>query len=301
MPVAFTRLIGMLGPKAHRANTAGKSEDGLKQLDRLGAITEESDPEKLRKAAMEKHLSVARTGEVSLLACPIHREAREMAAAVKAQLQAEGKISTEEYEVTRIRKLQANVKDPVNYEAGRVVGFRTKVKGGFLPGEKWTVIDRENGTVKLEPDGIERILETITKGQWDVFEAQNFTNNEILKVARINRESVTFSDGRTMKRGLVQIDQGVCVTSHASQGKTVRQVVALMPMTTFSQADAKALYVLASRATHEVQVFTDCKLSKNRSSGRESAPASTRLRKSLIALSGRSRKSKKNRNFAWIS
>jgi hypothetical protein len=47
--------------------------------------------------------------------------------------------------------------------------------------------------------------------------------------------------------------------SSIASGTVRGGVVAVMPMTTFAQADAKVLYVLTSRATHEVHVCTDCK------------------------------------------
>jgi hypothetical protein len=57
----------------------------------------------------------------------------------------------------------------------------------------------------------------------------------------------------------VHIDQGVCITSYASECRTVRQVVAIAPLNSFAEMHAKTFYVLASRATHRAVFFTDCK------------------------------------------
>ena len=62
-----------------------------------------------------------------------------------------------------------------------------------------------------------------------------------------------------MAKDFVHLDQGVCITSHASQCRTVRQVVALVPIQSFAQMDSKAFYVLASRPTHRAVFYTDCK------------------------------------------
>src|SRR5215475_1525695 len=57
-------------------------------------------------------------------------------------------------------------------------------------------------------------------------------------------------DGRRMRRDGARIDQGVCITSHASQCRTVDQVVVLPDGT-----DAKGWYVSLSRAREAMHVY----------------------------------------------
>jgi hypothetical protein len=59
------------------------------------------------------------------------------------------------------------------------------------------------------------------------------------------------SDGRRMRRDGARIDQGVCVTSYASQCRTVDQAVVLP-----DGADAKSWYVSLSRAREAMHVYT---------------------------------------------
>ena len=54
-----------------------------------------------------------------------------------------------------------------------------------------------------------------------------------------------------MRRDGARIDQGVCITSHASQCRTVDQVVVLP-----DGADAKGWYVSLSRARAAMHVYT---------------------------------------------
>jgi len=54
-----------------------------------------------------------------------------------------------------------------------------------------------------------------------------------------------------MRRDGARIDQGICITSHASQCRTVDQVVALP-----DGADAKGWYVSLSRAREAMHVYT---------------------------------------------
>jgi hypothetical protein len=73
---------------------------------------------------------------------------------------------------------------------------------------------------------------------------RRFRNNELCTVTAIDRDSITFGDGRVIKRsGPVHVDQGIAVTSHASQGKSVDQVIVSVPIAAFSQANEVQFYV----------------------------------------------------------
>jgi hypothetical protein len=56
----------------------------------------------------------------------------------------------------------------------------------------------------------------------------------------------------------MHLDQGHCITSYASQCRTVRQVVPLAGLNALGRFDAKTLYTFMSRATHEMHLYTDC-------------------------------------------
>jgi hypothetical protein len=55
----------------------------------------------------------------------------------------------------------------------------------------------------------------------------------------------------------LHLDQGIAVTSQASQAKTVDQVIASVPVRSFSQANEAEFYVTMSRARWGMHVFTD--------------------------------------------
>ena len=77
----------------------------------------------------------------------------------------------------------------------------------------------------------------------------------------IDRESIKVGDGRVIKRsGPLHLDQGIAVTSHASQGKTVDQVVVSVPVAAFSQTNEAQFYVSMSRARHAMHLYTDSKV-----------------------------------------
>jgi hypothetical protein len=107
----------------------------------------------------------------------------------------------------------------------------------------------------LERNRKVREFKPSAKGKWDVFvsstmqvsvgdqirvtpgfrEGKNaFKNNDIAKVRDVTDSELVLHDGRRMRRDGSRIDQGVCITSHASQCRTVDQVVVLP-----DDADAK--------------------------------------------------------------
>jgi hypothetical protein len=124
----------------------------------------------------------------------------------------------------------------------------------------------------LESNGKVREFKPSAKGKWDVLvssmmqvsvgdqirvtagfrEGKNaFKNNDIAKVGDVTDSELVLHDGRRMRRDGARIDQGVCITSHASQCRTVDQVVVLP-----DGADAKAWYVSLSRAREAMHVYT---------------------------------------------
>ena len=258
---------------------AGRLQNGWQKLEQHGVIKELTDVAELRKSAVEQHLAGLRAGKSSLMICPRHEEARKVAAIVRQQLKAEGAIGAVDHAVTVLRRMDLgseSYRDLLHYAPGRVVGFHTRTSGGFKPGERWTVRETNCETVTLERDGKIRHLKPAAKGKWDVLapstmqvsvgdqirvtagfrEGRNvFKNNDIVAVREVTDAELILNDGRRMRRKGARIDQGVCITSHASQCRTVDQVVVLP-----DGADAKGWYVSLSRARDSMHVYTRNKL-----------------------------------------
>jgi hypothetical protein len=80
-------------------------------------------------------------------------------------------------------------------------------------------------------------------------------------VVRIDKGKIVFDKGEIVRTGAaLHLDQGIAVTSHASQAKTVDQVIASVPVRSFSQANEAQFYVTMSRARWAMHVFTDSKV-----------------------------------------
>src|SRR6516164_8712922 len=264
---------------------AGRREEGYARLEEHGDIREVQDLDELRQQAVDTHLEAVRVGHLAILASPIHAEARAAAQIVRETLKAEGLIADEDHKLTRLVRLDPEgleLRDPLHYQPGRVVVFHTKAKGGFKAGQKWEVCEPlAGGRFKLRRSGsVTRDFDPSQRGKWNVYEASEillsvgdqvrvaegfrergeaFHNNDIARIAAIDEKKITLDDGRAMAKDFLHLDQGVCITSYASQCRTVRQIVALAPIQSLAQVDAKTFYVLASRATHQAIFFTDCK------------------------------------------
>src|ERR1700726_4198251 len=90
---------------------------------------------------------------------------------------------------------------------------------------------------------------------------QKFLNNELRTVVSIDEAKITFDKGEIFCKGAaLHIDQGIAVTSHTSQAKTVDQVIVSVPVRAFSQANEAQFYVSMSRAKWAMHVFTDSKV-----------------------------------------
>jgi ATP-dependent exoDNAse (exonuclease V) alpha subunit len=254
---------------------AGRLQAGWEKLEYHGVIKEVTDSVELRERAVEQHLEALRAGKTSLMISPRHDEARKVAAIAREQLKAEGAIGAEDHAVTVLRRMDLEpeaCRDPLHYAPGRVVGFHTRTAGGFKPGEKWTVRGTNCETVTLERNGRVQHFKPSAKGRWDVLvsstiqvsvgdqirvtagfrEGKNmFKNNDTVEVREVTDTELVLDDGRRMRRDGARIDQGVCITSHAGQCRTVDQVVVLP-----DGADAKSWYVSLSRARDAMHVYT---------------------------------------------
>ena len=90
---------------------------------------------------------------------------------------------------------------------------------------------------------------------------QKFLNNELRTVISIDDGKIILDKGEIVHNGAaLHLDQGIAVTSHASQAKTVDQVIASVPVRAFSQANEAQFYVTMSRARWAMHVFTDSKV-----------------------------------------
>jgi hypothetical protein len=77
-------------------------------------------------------------------------------------------------------------------------------------------------------------------------------------VVSVDDGKIIFDKGKIVRNGAaLHLDPGIAVTSHASQSKTVDQVIASVPVRSFSQSNEAQFYVTMSHARWAMHVFTD--------------------------------------------
>ena len=262
----------------------GRSAEGYDKLDKFGAIQEIEDNAQRLGAIVRTHLAAIELKRSSLTVAPTHAECRAIAEAVRSALKKDGFLGGREYTVTRLQNTgltESQRRDPINYEPGQVVEFHRLAKGGFRSGQQWGVLRREEGQVVVGRAGQEKFLPLSSASKFNLYDPEQidvavgdrirvsknfqsagrkFRNNELLTVTEIEPGKITVENGQIMSQGALHIDQGISVTSHASQGKTVDQVIASVPVRSFSHANEAQFYVSMSRARHAMYLFTDSKV-----------------------------------------
>jgi conjugative relaxase-like TrwC/TraI family protein len=256
----------------------GRTEQGFDKLDQFGVIREFKDPKERLTVIAERHIEAQAAGLSSLIVAPTHQECREIAQTVRASMRSRGVLEQADHSITRLQSLgftDAQRADAINYQPGCVVQFHKRVSGGFKVGEKWQVVGNDSLSVVVQRDGQQKRLPLSRAASFEVYRQEQlsvtigdtvritknfkeFKNNALHKVTRISDRGLEL-DGRAIQGGMYHIDQGVAVTSHAAQGKTVDQVIVSAPVESFSQVSQEQLYVSMSRARHAMHLVTDNK------------------------------------------
>jgi len=272
----------------------GQTAEGFDKLDKYGAIQEIPDDTGRLAAIAEKQIEALKAKRSSLIIAPTHGECRAIASAVRQAMKKNGLMSDAEHSVTRLKRLNltdSQQRDPVTYEPGLIVEFHKIAKGAvrrgvndkrFKSGEQWEILRREEGAVIVARHGVEKQLPLEQARKFSVFErdkidlaigdrvrftknakqrGHRFLNNELRIVMGIDETKIIFDKGEIVRNGgALHIDQGIAVTSHASQAKTVDQVIVNVPVRAFSQANEAQFYVSMSRARSAMHLFTDSKV-----------------------------------------
>jgi hypothetical protein len=174
-----------------------------------------------------------------------------------------------------------------------VIEFHQRAAGGFNSGEQWRVVGRQSASeLVLEKDGQKRFFSLSGVASFNVFESETiplsvgdriritknfksqgnrFRNNELQTVTAIEEGKIILHNAEVIRRGGLHIDQGFVVTSHASQSQTVDQVIASVPVDSFSQVNETQFYVSMSRSREAVHLFTDSKVALKEAVTRQSS------------------------------
>lgn len=269
----------------------GRVVEGFHKLDRIGAI-KEADAVGAHLAIAKEYIDTVRAGKTALVVSPTHAEGRAVTAEIRLRMRDE-KLLGESRPLERLQPLGFTVaerSDPAHYQAGHVVEFHQNVKG-FRAGTRCEVLGRTAaGEVRVRYLDGSTTLPLTHSDRFDVFERQPFevAAGDVLRVTRNGRvpagDNQTISGTRQLPNGSLHrvrgftrssdvrlengwvvpkdfghLAHGYCLTSHASQGKTVDRVFISQSSASFGASSAEQFYVSASRARERAVIYTDDK------------------------------------------
>jgi len=266
----------------------GDIASGFEKLDGLGFI-KNIDPLKPNEELVNDYIKAVKRGKTALVISPTHKQGEEVTRDIRNSLRASGKIGQKETSVTSLSNLnltEAQKRDWRSFEEGQLVQFNQNAPG--IPrGSVWTVKKAADGKVTLESKGKPVILPVHKAGLFDVYRKQEIglskgdkvqitrngfdeqekrlNNGQALEVESLTKDGkIVLRNEQSKSRYVLDREFGhlthaYCITSHASQGKTVDEVFVAQPSSTFSATDAKQFYVSVSRAREAVHVYTDDK------------------------------------------
>lgn len=258
------------------------------KLDNIGSI-KEIDPSDGSKQLVNDYVATIKKGKTGLIISPTHKQGEEVTAAVRKELKKEGLIGKREIVARKLANTnmtEAEKSDYRLYKNGQVLQFNQNMKG-VKRGSAWTVENVDESNIHIN-NGNEQISVPVTASKkFDVFEDKEIAlslgdkvqitkngfdkhrsrldNGQTLQV-----KSVSKKDGivliNPVSKNLYYLDKDFghishahCITSYASQGKTVDEVFIHQPTATFPATDAKQFYVSVSRGRDNVHIYTDDK------------------------------------------
>jgi len=205
-----------------------------------------------------------------LVISPTHAQGHLLTQALRDELRKEGFLGTQEHEVAILRNANLTVAergDRVQLQAGDVLQYHQNAQGHHS-GERLVVqegmslpLDQAERYQVYRQDSIrlaEGDLIRITKGgtvgkhrlnNGDVFQLKGFTPAGHLQL----------SNGWVLDKSFGHIDYGLVNTSQKSQGKTVDRAFVAIAEQSLPAVSQESFYVSASRAKHQVTVYTDNK------------------------------------------
>jgi hypothetical protein len=265
----------------------GKIAEGFDRLDKLGWVREMPDKGAREQALAADYVSALREGRTVLAVAPTHAEGRSITRAIRAELEAAGRLGKEERTLPQLvpaQPTEAERKDSAYYTPGMVVEFHLPAKG-FRSGARCRVegVDDQGKVAVRTADGKACTLPLEHAARFQVFTGAELSLKQgdrlrigkngrtadgrhalnrgtVYEVAGFTKDGgVKLGNGWELPRDFCHYGHGYCLTSFAAQGKTVDRVLVAESSESFPASSREQFYVSASRARESVTVYTDDK------------------------------------------
>lgn len=256
--------------EAVRALSEGRTEDGFRELDRLGWIREVGETERY-KALAEDYVATVEEGKTALVVSPTHLEGEWITDEIRGRLKHSGQLGEGERTFLALESAnltEAEKADPLNYAPGDVLVFHQNAKGHrkgerVFVGDEPLPLDQSErfqvyrpSVLPIAPGDVLRITRNGTTA-----DGRHRLNNGALHAVRgfDAGGNIVLANGWTVSKDYGHVAHGYVVTSHASQGKTVDRVFVGQSSDSLPASSREQFYVSVSRGRESAAIYTDDK------------------------------------------
>lgn len=263
-----------------------KIDDGLIKLDEIGGIKEIHDTETRNNTIVNDYIASINKNQKTLIVAPTHIEGNNITQTLRTKLKDKKIIGNEEKIFLKHRNknlTEAQKKLLDNYEAGNIIEFNQNHKGGFVRGKRYNISNvSEDGVLVTDNSGKNYILPIEQSKKYQVFQKEQIAlsrndtimltktgksirgkklnNGAMYKVAGFTDDGhIKLSNNTVINKGFANLKHGYTITSYASQGKTVDNVLIAQSSLSYPASSQKQLYVSISRGRKSATVYTDSK------------------------------------------
>jgi len=274
--------------------SSGKVKEGVKALDKMGAIKEATDFEQLKENVATEYVNAIKSKEDTLIVATTHAQGISVTNSIRDKLKAEKLVSKAEKTITIQKNLsftEPQKQDVSNYQKGLSIQFHQNLKGGIKRGARYDVTgkDKEGNILISELGTSEKKNQTTlpleSANKFSVYEKQEISiakgdkiritqngfstnkqrvnNGNILSVKGFDDNgNIIASTGKrniTLSKEFGNLTHGYYTTSPASQGKSVNRVIVMQSSMSGKAASKEQFYVSASRGKFAISIHTDDK------------------------------------------
>ena len=294
IPIPSTNRIYRQKGKEYRAAveaiSAGDVGLGFDKLDKMDAIKELESKDVVGQLT-DDYLKAITERKSALVISPTNEQARGVTDGIRQGLKESGTLGQKDRTFTRFKNLymsDAQKRDHRSYKKGQVIQLHQNMPG-LKKGTSLAVTDVTKDAITIRHNGNDHTLDLDRPNDFDVYRAIdiNLTKGDRIRITkngfdknnrRIDNgkllEVTGFGRGGNIKarvpgrRGGAEylidqhhgnFDHAYCITSYASQGKTVDRVLIAQPAATFPASNMKQFYVSVSRGRESVTIYTDDK------------------------------------------
>lgn len=268
----------------------GDIAKGFNILDQMGSIKEIRSKDVVDHLA-DDYLKAIKDKKSALVISPTHEQARLVGDKIRSKLKEEGRLNKREKDYTIYRNLyltEAQKKDTRLYRPGQFIQAHQNMKG-LKRGERIQISQIEGDKITLSDGHKTCQLDTSRVDHYDVYasdtiklskgdylrvnkngfdqDGKRLSNGKILQVSGFEKDgsikaknAYSKTDNAfTLASSFGNIDHAYCLTSYASQGKTMDRVLIAQPSETFPASNQKQFYVSVSRGRDSVTIYTNNK------------------------------------------